>query len=261
MACHRSTAHSTDGIVERIVLIGRPGVGGSEEAPLRKPSLHRNDQRVIVLPSCVQRIRDWDHARFTRRFRPDHRCRPQRTLARWSEGNSAFREIVVTPSATEDLTDLIDRLQAKYQFVLIDVQGTANQEMVAAMSRADLVLIPMQAKTADADVATRAIKLLRTQESLFKRSIPHAIVFIRTSPIIVTREEKEIRNNIDAAGIPRFTSSLNERTAFSHVFAYKNALGELNAKDTNGLEAAQMNAVEMTAEMVQLLRKQVVNAA
>jgi hypothetical protein len=33
-------------------------------------------------------------------------------------------------------------------------------------------------------------------------------------------------------------------------------LGELNAKETNGLEAAQQNAVELTAEMVQLLRKQ-----
>ena len=186
---------------------------------------------------------------------------PQRTLARWSEGNSAFREIIVTPSASEDLTDLIDRLQATYQFVIIDVQGTANQEMVAAMSRADLVLIPMQAKTADADVATRAIKLLRTQESLFKRSIPHAIIFVRTSPIIVTREEKEIRSNIDSAGVPRFTSSLNERTAFSHMFAYKNALGELNSEDTNGLEAAQRNAMELTAEMVQLLRKQMVTAA
>jgi chromosome partitioning protein len=186
---------------------------------------------------------------------------PQRTLARWGEGKSAFRQIVVTPSPAEDLTDLIDRLQAEFQFVIIDVQGTANQEMVAAMSRADLVLIPMQAKTADADVATRAIKLLRTQESLFKRSIPHAIVFIRTSPIIVTREEKEIRSNIEGAGVPRFSSSLNERTAFSHMFAYKNSLGELNSKDTNGLEAAQLNAVELTAEMVQLLRKQMVTAA
>jgi chromosome partitioning protein len=181
---------------------------------------------------------------------------PQRTLARWSEGNSAFRDIVVTPSQNEDLTVLIDRLQSQYQFVFIDVQGTANQEMVAAMSRADLVLIPMQAKTADAEVATRAIGLLRAQENLFKRSIPHAIVFIRTSPIIVTREEKEIRVNVEAAGVPRFTASLNERTAFSHMFAYKCSLGELNTRDTNGLEAAQQNAVELTAEMVQLLRRQ-----
>jgi chromosome partitioning protein len=186
---------------------------------------------------------------------------PQRTLARWGEGNSQFREIVVTPSPSEDLTVLIDRLQSQYQFVFIDVQGTANQEMVAAMSRADLVLIPMQAKTADAEVATRAISLLRSQENLFKRNIPHAIVFIRTSPIIITREEREIRTNIEAAAVPRFTSSLNERTAFSHMFAYKRSLGELNSKDTNGLDAALQNAVELTAEMVQLLRKQLAAVA
>jgi chromosome partitioning protein len=181
---------------------------------------------------------------------------PQRTLARWAEGESAYRDIVVTPAHNEDLTVLIDQLQSDYQFVIIDVQGTANQEMVSAMSRADLVLIPMQAKTADAEVATRAISLLRTQENLFKRQIPHSIVFMRTSPIIVTREEKEIRLNIEAAGIPRFVSSLNERTAFSHLFAYKRSLLELNTRDTNGLEAAQRNAVELTAEMIQLLRRQ-----
>lgn len=181
---------------------------------------------------------------------------PQQTLARWGKGTSAFKEIVVSPSQDEDLTTLIDRMQAQFQFVFIDVQGTANQEMVAAMSRADLVLIPMQAKTADAEVATRAIGLLRTQERLFKRTIPHAIVFIRTSPIIVTREEREIRTNIENAGIPRFYSSLNERTAFSHMFAYKSALSELNVKDTNGLDAALQNAIDLTAEMVQILRKQ-----
>lgn len=186
---------------------------------------------------------------------------PQRTLARWSEGESTHRNIVVTPSAGEDLTVTIDRLQSEVQFVLIDVQGSANQEMVAAMSRADLVLIPMQAKTADADVATRAISLLRSQENLFKRRIPHAIVFMRTSPIIVTREEKQIRQNIEAAAVPRFTASLNERTAFSHLFAYKRALTELNAKETNGLEEAQQNAIEFAAEVVKVLRKQQGSAA
>ncbi len=181
---------------------------------------------------------------------------PQRTLARWSEGDSTHRNLVVTPTPGEDLTTLIDRLQSEVQFVIIDVQGSANQEMVSAMSRADLVLIPMQAKTADADVATRAISLLRTQENLFKRKIPHAIVFIRTSPIIVTREEKQIRQNIVAAAVPRFSKSLNERTAFSHLFAYKRALTELSPKETNGLGEAQQNAIEVTAEVIQVLRQQ-----
>lgn len=181
---------------------------------------------------------------------------PQKTLARWSEGESTHKNLVVTPILGEDLTVTIDRLQSEVQFVIIDVQGSANQEIVSAMSRADLVLIPMQAKTADADVATRAIGLLRTQENLFKRKIPHSVVFMRTSPIIVTREEKQIRQNIDKAGVPRFTSSLNERTAFSHLFAYKRALTELNPLETNGLNEAQQNAIALTAEMIQLLRSQ-----
>lgn len=179
---------------------------------------------------------------------------PQMTLWRWSQGSSQYKDIVVTPNAGEDLTDLIDRLATKYQFVIIDVQGTANQEMAAAMSRADLVLIPMQAKTADAEVATRAIGLLRSQEKLFKRSIAHAIVFIRTSPIIVTREEKDIRLSITNAGIPRFTTSLNERTAFSHMFAQKLSLSELSPADTNGLPGAIQNAEALTVEIIELLR-------
>jgi chromosome partitioning protein len=179
---------------------------------------------------------------------------PQRTLGRWSEGNSRYKDIVVLPSPGEDLTDLIDRLAAQYQFVIIDVQGTANQEMAAAMSRADLVLIPMQAKTADADVATRAIGLLRSQEKLFKRTIRHGIVFMRTSPIIVTREEKDIRLSIAKAQIPRFTVSLNERTAFSHMFAQKLSLEELSPSETNGLPAAIENAAKLTAEIIETLR-------
>jgi chromosome partitioning protein len=180
---------------------------------------------------------------------------PQRTLGLWSEGKSKYRDIVVGPTPNEDLTVQIDKLQSQYQFVIIDVQGSANNEIFSAMSRADLVLIPMQAMTADAQVATRAIRLLRTQENLFKRTIPHSIVFIRTNTVIVTREEKEIRRNIDEAGLPHFTRSLNQRTAFSHMFAHKLSLGELSESETNGLIAAQENATEITAEMIALLRK------
>ncbi|RZU29045.1 division plane positioning ATPase MipZ [Edaphobacter modestus] len=178
---------------------------------------------------------------------------PQRTLGRWGQGASQYKDLVVTPTPGEDLTDLIDRLATQVQFVIIDVQGTANQEMAAAMSRADLVLIPMQAKTADAEVATRAIALLRSQEKLFKRTIPHFILFIRTSPIIVTREEKDIRQSIANAGIPGLSASLNERTAFSHMFAYKLSLPELSSSDTNGLPAALENAESLTAEIIEVL--------
>ncbi len=180
---------------------------------------------------------------------------PQGTIDSWSQGTSKYREIVVTPKPGEDLTDLIDRLASQVQFVIIDVQGSANQELAAAMSRADLVLIPMRGKTADAEVATNAIALLRKQEKLFRRQITHGVMFVATNPVIKTREEREIREGVEAANIACLSTALNERTAFSHTFRFKLALDELSEKDTNGLGAALENAEALANEVIQILRK------
>ena len=180
---------------------------------------------------------------------------PQGTLDSWSQGKSKYRDIVVKPTPGEDLTDLIDRLAAEYQFVIIDVQGSANQELAAAMSRADLVIIPMRGKTADAEVATNAINLLRKQEKLFKRKINHGVLFMATSAGVKTREEKDIRANVEAGNIPCFQIQLNERTAFSHMFRFKLAVDELESPETSGLTAALENADAFRREVTHLLRQ------
>jgi len=180
---------------------------------------------------------------------------PQGTLLSWSEGQSKYRDIVVVPSPGEDLTDLIDRLASEYQFIIIDVQGSANQELAAAMSRADLVVIPMRGKTADAEVATNAISLLRKQEKLFKRRIEHGVLLTATNAGIKTREEKEIRENVEQGNIPCFQTQLHERTAFSHMFRFKLAIDELEGKETSGLVAALENADAFRREVTQLLRQ------
>ena len=111
---------------------------------------------------------------------------------------------VVKNFAHDVLTLVMDATVAERRTKMIDEKLT--QGLARHVGREIRVVF----ETADAEVATRAIGLLRTQENLFKRRIPHAIVFMRTSPIIVTREEKEIRQNIEAAGVPRFASSLND---------------------------------------------------
>jgi chromosome partitioning protein len=180
---------------------------------------------------------------------------PQKTLVSWGAGQSKYRDIVTAPRPGADLSDLIDEISAEYQFVIIDVQGSANQELAAAMSRADLVTIPMRAKTADAEVAANAIGLLSSQQKLFRRTIAHGVVFIATNPVITTKEERHIRESVRELGIPCFQTSLHERTAFSHMFRYKVAIDELSSRETNGLEAALENADNYANEIVTTLRK------
>jgi chromosome partitioning protein len=179
---------------------------------------------------------------------------PQGTLRSWSEGQSKYRDLVVTPTPGEDLTDLIDRLASEYQFVIIDVQGSANQELAAAMSRADLVIIPMRGKTADAEVANHAISLLRKQEKLFKKRIDHGVLFMATSAGVKTREERDIREKVEGADIPCFKTQLHERTAYSHMFRFKLAIDELEAPETSGLAAALENADAFRREVTHILR-------
>jgi len=179
---------------------------------------------------------------------------PQRTLISWASGQSKYRDIVSAPKPGLDLSDLIDDISSQFQFVIIDVQGSANQELAAAMSRADLVTIPMRAKTADAEVAANAIGLLNSQQKLFRRTIPHGVVFIATNPVITTKEEKHIRESVKQLNIPCFQTSLHERTAFSHMFRFKVAIDELSSKETNGLEAAMENADNYANEVVATLR-------
>jgi len=180
---------------------------------------------------------------------------PQATILSWAKGESKYRDMVTGPVPDEDLMDQIDRVANDYQFIIIDVQGSANQELVSAMSRADLVMVPMRGKTADAEVATKAISLLRRQERLFKRQIPYGVLFVATNPVIRTREEKEIRVDIQNSNVHCFETSLHERTAYSNMFRFKLALDELPREETNGLDAALVNAETFASEIVHLLRQ------
>lgn len=180
---------------------------------------------------------------------------PQGTNRKWAEaGLSQYSSIVHSPRSSEDLTDLIDELASQVSFVIVDVQGTANRETSAAMSRADLVLIPSQPKAADAEEAALAFQLVRSQEKMFRREIPHRLLFTRANPMMLTREERSIIDNMAAHDVPRLDTRVVERAAFSAMYAFKLALDELDPNLVSGIQTARRNVVELVRECVEILR-------
>jgi hypothetical protein len=94
---------------------------------------------------------------------------------------------------TEDsIIDIIDAAALKTAFVIVDLEGTASMMVGYAMSRADLVIIPVQGSHLDAAEAAKAIKLVRAQERVFKRTIRYTILFTRTSATTRTRTFQSI---------------------------------------------------------------------
>jgi chromosome partitioning protein len=129
-----------------------------------------------------------------------------------------------------------------------------------AISRADLVIIPVQGSQLDASEAAKAIKLIKQQEKAFSREIPFAVLFTRTSAAIRPRLLQHIRGELDAAGVPIFAVQIHEREAFRAIFSFGGTLENLGPSQVSNVPAAVANAKNFAAEVVAMLRNGVQTA-
>ena len=138
--------------------------------------------------------------------------------------------------------------------MIIDLEGTASMTVAYAVSRADLVIIPVQGSHLDAKQATKAIKLIQQQERAFGKKIPYAILFSRTSEAIRPRTLQHVKAEFAKHGVPAFTVHMHERDAYKAIFSFGGTLQNLNPKLVRNLDGAISNARALAAEVIDLLR-------
>lgn len=184
---------------------------------------------------------------------------PNRPLLRWRAGDSRAGLEVVGDVTESSIIKVIREQSAKRQFVLVDLEGTANRLVSRAITQADLVLIPLQASALDSNEAGRAVGLIQEEEeALGGKIIPFRIIMTRTNPLITTKIESGIYQALADAAIPLLRVRLHERQAYKAIFVRRLALAELDSS-VNGLEAAQENAERLAAEVIEIISNQ--NAA
>ena len=122
------------------------------------------------------------------------------------------------------------------------------------MSRADLVIIPAQGSHLDATEAVKAIKLVKSQEKAFKRKIPFAILFTRTSAAIRPRTLVSIEGQFADNHVPIFRTQINERDAYRALFAFGGTLTGLDTSQVSNIPAAILNAKIFANEVIELLK-------
>ena len=181
---------------------------------------------------------------------------PNKPLSRWGKRPGRPSELSVVADVTEEtIIETIEQAAVESTFVIVDLEGTASMMVGYAMSRADLVLIPTQGSQLDATEAVKAIKLIRGQERAFKRTIPFAIMFTRTSPALTPRSLKSIVDEFAQNDVPTLSTEIHERDAYKAIFAFGGGLDSLDPKQVRNLPAATANARAFTAEVVALLLK------
>lgn len=179
---------------------------------------------------------------------------PNKTLISWREASKSTVPIEFIGGLSEsNIIKTINNL-TDYDYVMVDLEGTANLMVSRAIMKASYVIIPLQASMPDAIQANRMVNLIKDEEEAFERPIPHGFLLTRTNPAIRSKIEKSIHNHIHEAGYPIFDAQINERSSFKAIFFHACTLEELKDKDVAGVDKAIKNAEEVCDEMIRRMK-------
>lgn len=178
---------------------------------------------------------------------------PNAPLALWSKRfpQSVPRSLTVSAAFRTDVADVID--SAKDPYVIVDLEGSRNEEVSVAIGRADLVLIPMKGNQLDADEAVNVIRVIRKQETIFRRTIPFRVFLSQTSPVIIDKGMKDICAQMRENGIPMLRTAMVERSAYKAPFRLGGTLYELTESEAKNPAAAISNAENFAQEIRDVL--------
>lgn len=185
---------------------------------------------------------------------------PNHPIENWKNRGGFAENMTIIKSDDEDrILDEIDHAKRNYDFVIVDLEGTANLAVAYAISRADLVIIPSQRSSLDAGEAAKAVALVKRQSSVANRIIHFSLLLTRTSAAIRTKSLKKMVQNIEARSLDIFETEIIDREAFKAIFDHTKTLHQLSASHVSGLESARANAESFAYEVINKLKKNLKN--
>lgn len=180
---------------------------------------------------------------------------PEKWISGWGALDGKPDNVEIVSDITEDtIIDQIAEASKTSQFVIVDLEGTASLMVANAIGMSDLVVIPTQGSSMDAKGGAKTIKLIRNQERMARRSIPHAVVYTRTSAAVRSRSLRNVQEQLAKAGIDFFQTAIVERAAFRDVLDYGGTLGNLDPSQVSNVDKAVRNAQEFTGEVLARLK-------
>lgn len=180
---------------------------------------------------------------------------PEKWISQWGVLDGKPDNITIISEVSEDsIPDQIDEASRNSQFVVVDLEGTASLMVANAIGMSDLVIIPTQGSSMDAKGGAKTIKLIRNQERMARRSIPHAVVLTRTSAAVTSRALRNVQEQLSKAGIDVFSTAIVERAAFRDLFDYGGLLADLDPTQVSNTAKARVNAQAFAGEVIARLK-------
>jgi chromosome partitioning protein len=180
---------------------------------------------------------------------------PEKWISQWGKLPGKPDNLMIIGDVTEDtIVDQIEMAAEAAQFVIVDLEGTASLMVANAIGMSDLIVIPTQGASMDAKGAAKTIRLIRNQERMARRPILHSVLLTRTSAAVMSRALKNVREQLDKAGVNVFQTAIVERAAYRDIFDYGGLLSDLTQAQVNNIDKARDNAREFAGEVIAKLK-------
>ena len=195
------------------------GTGKTTAALLLAEEIHRAGGRVAILD-----------------------CDPNRNIVGWAEeraeeGRAVPFRVIERPRI-EEMGDVIEAQGPHCDYLLIDLEGTADEITTFATMASDMVIVPLQPTMMETRQAARAVKLVRQNARTLRREIPALVLYTRIKPALRSKDERRMREMIEAGGARTLPVELMDRAAFGAMFTDSKLLGELVEEAENGVATA-----------------------
>lgn len=182
---------------------------------------------------------------------------PNQPITTWaSSGRAPPRLSVITNVSERTILDDIDEAAERHAFVIADLEGIGSRRVTYAISRADLVVVPMQEQKPDADMAAKVVEEIMIESKAYQRPIPFAVLFTRTRVVAKSRTARMIADDLIAnEHLDVLPVELNERDAYAAMWSYQCAVRDLDRNRVNNVPAAINNAHVLAEAVVSHLAR------
>ncbi len=137
------------------------------------------------------------------------------TLSNWLKNTSKIEVDARLVLDESKIVDTAQKMNAKYDLVIIDTPGAHSQLTVFAIGCADLVIVPLQLSKGDVVQAQKTYDLIQSTANLTNRRIAARLLFTDYTPR--TKIAKKVRQRVKEAGLPAFKTRLHHLVAFKEL--------------------------------------------
>ena len=185
---------------------------------------------------------------------------PNAFLGRWgakrTESSRQLPYHIVERPKEEQMVKTIEALSNDFDFIIVDLEGSASRMTSRALARSHMVLIPFNQSPVDAELAAKAVALVEDEAHTLSRTIPFRLVRSRENAAIATKSAKRIAAAIAEADLPVLSVGLVERAAYRDIYEQGALLSELNPTETSGIANARENARALSRAVVEAIQQE-----